>query len=364
LDQLLGTLETVGFLSEEEAKKIRGRQKKDLRSLPEILRQSGVIEIREFQILLRERIEEIVFPLFRSRRGRFSFTQGKTRSSEWNLNDPLSVEPMILEGLRQSDEWPMLKRRVGSFQEIPKRQVAFGEKKRGGGVCKAWALRRWRAKSGDNPTTANDLSDVDVVSTDEPSLSSAEKMIYNKVDGRRSVGEIISTMPLSDHSASKAFLTLLDRGLIRFDREKKQIGKERDADARGEGLIKGALVLVGVILFVFTVSLTTRPQQITWVQGSLERGLAPTFRLFNHYQRERVLRAIEMYRMEHGAVPPGLSNLVQEHLLGEEDLSLWGKNRFSYQADSTTGPRLLIVPSHEPEQGQNPLPKRSSNAVY
>ena len=114
-EQLLDALETLGFLSAEEVGKIQDQQEKDLRGLPEILRQRGVVEYREFDLLLREQIEEILFPVFQKRKGTFSFVQDKMLSSEWVLSEPLPVEPIILEGLRQTDEWPMLKKRIGSF---------------------------------------------------------------------------------------------------------------------------------------------------------------------------------------------------------------------------------------------------------
>ncbi len=345
-EQLLSTLETMGFLSGEEARKIRDQQKKDLRSLPEVLGQLGVLEIREFHILLRERVEEILFPMFNRRKGRFSFVQDKTLSSEWSLNDPLSVEPIILEGLRQSDEWPMLKKRVGSFQEVPKRQLVFGQEKGWRSAWKAWVGSLLRGRWGKREGDVNNLSDLDVVPKDEPSLSSAEEMVYNMVDGTRNVGEIISSLPLGAHSASKAFLALLDRGWVRFDKA-AEVGKEGDAEAWRGGLVKGALLLVGLILLVFSVSFITRPQHITWVQGSFREGLVPTYRLLNSHQRERTRKAIELYQEEHDDFPPGLSTLVQEHLLLPEDLSLWGNNRFTYHKDPEAGYRLLIIPSQE-----------------
>ena len=343
-EQLLDALETLGFLSAEEVGKIQDQQEKDLRGLPEILRQRGVVEYREFDLLLREQIEEILFPVFQKRKGTFSFVQDKMLSSEWVLSEPLPVEPIILEGLRQTDEWPMLKKRIGSFQEVPQRQLIFG-----GERSRAWMQwmrglwkRRKGAEEGDDP----EMSALGLLPDEEPSLSSAEKVVYSLVDGKHSVGEILSASSLGEYSAGRAFLSLLNRGWIRFDRTADQVRREKkEAGARKGGLIKGTLILAGLIFLVLYIHYVTSPRQISWIQEPFQEGLVPVFRLLNNQQRERVLQAVDVYRQENGGDPTRLSDLVQKNLLRKEDLSLWGSNRFSYQVDPRTGYRLLIVPS-------------------
>lgn len=346
MDQLLSALEMMGFLSSEEAGKIRTQQKTDLRSLQEILRQRGVMEFREFDLLQREQIEEILFPIFQKRKGTFSFIQDKKLSSEWVLSEPLAVEPIILEGLRQTDEWPMLKKRIGSFQEVPQRQLVFGEDRPRAWVRWAKVFRR-RGRSAEQADDL-ELSSLNVLPEEEPSLSSAEKIVYSLVDGERNLEEIFSCSMLGESSASRAFLSLLNRGWIRFDKTVDQIQREKkESQGRTASLIKCAVVLMVFVALVLTLYSVTSPRQISWIQKPFQEGWVPVYRLLNNQQRERVLHAIDLYQQEYGRDPTRLSDLVQKNLLRTEDLSLWGSNRFSYQLDPTSGFNLLVIPSQQ-----------------
>jgi len=94
------------------------------------------------------------------------------------------------------------------------------------------------------------------------------------------------------------------------------------------------------------MSLFSRSVDITWVRYPTWEGGNSVYRLLNQHQRARVMRAVELYREEQGAVPSELSDLVRVHLLREDDLSLWGRNAFSYTGDPPDVFRLLIVPTH------------------
>ena len=347
-DHLVGILVRVGYLSEEDVRRLQKRQAKDLTSLREILRGEALLGPREIDILLREAIEELLFPIFQKRRGEFFFLQDKTLPSEWELREALAPEPLVLEGLRKTDEWPLLKKRIGSFQEVPQRKLAL----HGAGRL-PWKKRAkvlWdRVRHRPEDETSEWLEDS--LLEGEPSLSSAEKAVYSLIDGRRNIEEIIHVSLLGEFSACQAFLSLLDRGWIRFAGPATQavgrlsppaVPKERER----ANLIRGAVVLAVAVVLLLTIQFVTQgpqPKRLTVVP--IVREEAPVYRLLNHAQRDRILCALDVYRKETGRYPEALTDLVQVRLLRRDDLSLWGANRFSYSVESDGKFQLLIAPS-------------------
>ncbi len=349
-DHLVGILFRVGYLSDEDVRRLEKRQVNDLTSLKEILRGEALLGPREIDVLLREHIEEILFPLFQKRRGDFFFIQDKALPSDWELREPLAPEPLVLEGLRKSDEWPLLKKRIGSFQEVPQRQLAPSDSGRLPVKKRVRAfLGRVRGKDGEQ---GSDWEEEDLLAEGEPSLTTAERSVYSLIDGRRNIEEIIHISLLGEFSACQAFLSLMDRGWIRFAAPETAAPSDRvttrvTSHSERANLIGGALALSGAVVLLLTIQFASLdPDANRLGVVPIVREEAPVCRLLNHAQRDRVLQALKVYRREKGHYPVELSNLVEEKLLLREDLSLWGSNRFSYVTGPDGDYQLLIAPSN------------------
>jgi hypothetical protein len=349
-DQLAGILLRVGYLSEKDLQSLEKRQANDLSSLKEILRGQALLGPREIDALLTEAIEELLFPVFQKRRGEFFFVQDKRLPSDWELREPLSPEPLVLEGLRKSDEWPLLKKRIGSFHEVPQRRLAVEEPEHP--RWKERVTNLWNRVRGRVQQEVPDGSQEEVPLEGEASLSSAEKAIYSLIDGRRNIEEIIHASLLGEYTACQAFLSLMDRGWIRLADPEVAIPAEEavsPAGGRGEGsnLIRGALALSLALILLLTIQVVSpAPGERRLRAVPIVREEAPVCRLLNHAQRDRVMKALELYRKEKGRYPDELSELVQERLLLDKDLSLWGASRFSYVARADRF-QLLIAPAAE-----------------
>ena len=63
-DYLMGILCRVGYLSEEDVRRLKKRQANDLTSLKKILRGEALLAPKQIDVLLREHIEELLFPVF------------------------------------------------------------------------------------------------------------------------------------------------------------------------------------------------------------------------------------------------------------------------------------------------------------
>lgn len=346
-DSLLEVLCKLGHLSEERAGEFRKMRAEDLRSLPALLERELILPAGEIDRILRQHTEEMLFPIFQLKRGSFFFEAGEALAEDLQITPPLPVEPILLEGLRKADEWPMLKKRIGPFQQVPQRQLALGARLGGGWIRSFRALRkRMRADAGDSE---EEWADRDSLLEEEPSLTETERLVYGLIDGKRSIEAIVSASGIGEFSACQALLALRDRGWIRTAPKDRPVPTPRKpgrplARARREWLGTG-VVLGGLLaLFLFSQIVTEGGYRPWWREVPFLQGSGPVQRVLNHQQRERVRQALAVYRLENGAYPSELVGLVDARLLRERDLSLWGPNRFSYQPAPEDTYRLLIVP--------------------
>jgi len=347
VEQMLQTLGDLGFLSEQERENTRKQLEVDLRSLPEVLRQQGVLEIREFEMLLQERIEELLFSVFPQHKGTFSFVQDKRIPSEWGLKDSLPVEPLILEGLRRTDEWPMLKKRVGSFRRVPRRKLMAEPHAHESWKDRVKNLFRKQAGQGGAPPDKDEEDLAETGPQEWLPLTSSEKHLYALVDGRRNLGEVLTGSTLGQYVASRAFLSLLEKGWVQLPSHESPPDKEAVFGARKGRLGRIWLLLGGLTILLWWGQPMRDQDRRLWIQGPVPEVLPQAARLLNNRQREQVQKGIEIYQKENGRLPSKVSDLLDENILRPHHLSLWGPNRFSYQVDPAGGYRLLIVPGQE-----------------
>ena len=333
-DHLLNILFNMGYLSDEEADKLRKRKQRDLTSLTEILRQEGLMVPTKINALLREHTEELIYPVFEKRKGSFSFVQDSVLPEDLELQDPLAPEPVVLEGLRKNDEWPMLKKKLGSFQEVPQRQYP-------GDVIRGSKKKKTAAK-GDQ-----EWQGIDAVLEEDDDVLSHKRIIFEFVDGKRSIHEIIQAAPFGQFTTCQALLALLDEGRIRLARPDVRFYRMKRSSLLGKAdLIKGSFAVLGLLAIVIQLHyIINNPEEGLKKKIPLPTKLIPVYQMINQPREEHVTQALEIYKMEQGAYPDKLSSLVHAKLLYKNNLLLWGDNQFYYQHDPVNGYSLKIVPA-------------------
>ncbi len=342
-DHLLMILFNLGFLSEEEVLNLKNRQKKDLNSLTELLRQEGLLEPAKLNTLLREHTEELIFPIFQRRKGAFNFIQDKVLPADLELPEPLAPEPVIIEALRKSDEWPMLKKKIGPFHEIPQRQITLE-----GGASSFWKNKLpglgKTTQTGDK--TNDEWKEIDSLLEGEVTFPTIEKVIYALIDGKRTIFEIIQESAFGEYTACKALLSLLEDGRISLLDPKHVSSQAKKVSVSGrKDLFKGGIAFFGLLAIIFAVQFITKnPAQKSLVALPFIYEVPPVQQLFNQPRQDRVLRALELYMKEKGGYPEQLSDLVQARLLYKDQLMLLGANQFSYDPKPKDGRFLKIIP--------------------
>src|SRR6266704_1413689 len=141
---------------------------------------------------LQLQISQMIYRLFRWRDGEYDFTQEEHVDYDKEHVAPMSAESILMEGARILDEWPMIEKGIRSFSAVY----------RHANVEIAAALKGAAAKAGkDDAARAITLSDED-------------RKVYQLVDGRRTVQEIVERCSLSEFDTCRLLYELIGRQLL------------------------------------------------------------------------------------------------------------------------------------------------------
>jgi Domain of unknown function (DUF4388) len=125
-----------------------------------------------------DQIEEAAFSLLTWTEGEFEFRGGGPAADE-DIIVELSVDGVIMDGVRRLDEWDLIINSLGSLQHVPRL---------------AW--------------------DEEVVSRGGVQLSAEDWRVVSSVDGRRDIGSIIRECGLNRFAAAKVLYRLANTGLV------------------------------------------------------------------------------------------------------------------------------------------------------
>lgn len=344
-DQVLQILARLGYLTEEDARRIRKRRETDLRGIRGILQEMGIIDSRDLDALFHQQVEELIYPLFRVRKGRFSFHSDRLLPSELEFLEPLAVEPLVLDGLRRLDEWPLIRKRVGSYGGVPYRKAAApsGVSPRTGWLGRLFGRVGLQDQTAPEPlTSSSDSTD----GGEDSNLSAAEKWVYRLVDGNRRISEILEMSNLGEYVTCKALLTLQERGWIAIDSyvPRPETGRAAQLPGRrGRNWVLSSALFGASAVSVLLAALVLG-RGLGGTEWTAVKGREAMARLFNQQARLLVIDALELYRLERGSYPERLEDLAEARLLDPETLHLKGDNEFSYRREGPLQFRLHISP--------------------
>src|SRR5213593_1520332 len=178
LENRLGhVLMKSGLLTQDQLNRALEIQKETLQRLGFILTHYGIISAEALKHAVQLQILQIVYRLFRWKDGDYHFSQETTIEYDRDNVAPITAESILMEGARMIDEWPIIEKRIRSYDMV------------------------FRKKLTDQEIVVSD--DADEVDFDEGSaarrrkhalgtekirISAEEKAIYDGVDGTMTVG--------------------------------------------------------------------------------------------------------------------------------------------------------------------------------
>lgn len=179
LEKCLRALLRRGSLLPRTLEEVREHAATQGADLMQTLQAGGFIDPAELESLMAVEIEEEIHELFFCRDARFEFHEGIDRLEELEgvVDERFSInaDSIVMEAARRIDEWSYISERIPSQQAVMDRSAAV---------------------------------------YDEEDAESTNRIVYDLVDGRRSIARIVELSGQSSFVVSKALAQLLDSGHV------------------------------------------------------------------------------------------------------------------------------------------------------
>ena len=317
-------------------------QKRSLRRLGDILVGSGAVSKDDLRQMTSLQTTETVFKLFHWRSGTYAFEPGDVEYDAETMT-PMRAESVLMEGFRQVDEWPLVRKKITSA---------------------AMTFERLEELSDEPPAPEpGKAEEDDVDAAFDFDGGGAEKDGHGKALGRnarkvyalalpgRTVEKIVDLSRLGEFETCKALLDLVNQGVLApLAPPRRSAAASVGAYTRGwkdrirEGLARAlATAAIAAVLAFLAFHLNDRGLSFADPGGGRALRDNAVQRFVSRAELSRLRGALEVYRLERGEYPRGLDALVRAGLVTRSDLR-WPWTRDYHYRRSPEGRFVLLPP--------------------
>jgi hypothetical protein len=324
-----------GLLSVEQLGRALEIQKETLQRLGFILTHYGIISPDALRQAIQLQILQIIYRLFRWKDGDYHFSQETTIEYDRDNVVPITAESILMEGARMIDEWPIIEKRIRSYDMVFRKKNTSQE---------IVVVGAEDADEIDFDGSASLSKKKKAGGSDRIRISQEEKSIYDLVDGARTVGDIVESSRLPEFDTNKALYELLTRDLV----EEVRGAAERAAEATPLDETEVAetpvpLPLVAVLAILAILSLATsfkNPLNTLHPLAAPHNSMvAETKKAVSLERIESIGDGIEKYSGVTGRLPAKLQELVPNYIPDSLLRDPWG-NAYKYLQQPS---RYLVI---------------------
>lgn len=319
LENRLGSvLMRTGYLTQDQLNRALEIQKETLQRLGYVLTHYGIISAESLKEAIQLQIMQIVYRLFRWKDGDYHFSQETTIEYDRDNVTPISAESILMEGARMIDEWPIIEKRIRSYDMV------------------------FRKKLTDQEIVVVGSEDADEIDfdgtrakkrkgfSDTIRISQEEKSIYDLVDGTMTVNDMVEVARLSEFDTNKALYELLTRDLIEEVRgasAAQVIEQSTPVDETEVAETPVPLPLVILLVVLALASLVTSVKNPLNTFRPLTGGMSSigaTRKAISLQRIEAIGQALEKYNDVNGRLPTELAQLTPHYLGASMLRDPWG----------------------------------------
>jgi hypothetical protein len=334
---LLGSLMVrAGVLSQEQLERALEIQKQTLRRLGDILVDEKLVTRELFREMYQLQTTETLYRLFHWKDGTYEFEQVEVDYDREAIT-PIRSENVLMEGFRMVDEWPMVRKKITSYD------MTFVRRK----SLTAAAAAPSSVEGNDELDAAFGALEGGAPEAEAPSedLGPYERKVFELAEPERTVQEIIDLSRMGEFETCKSLLNLVDAGYLEPVAPKKK-GKPL-AGARGGTVeaLRGVFVqaLMGVIVLGLVAGATYLGLHFFVAPGTPLRAREVEEVLAGE-QAARIARALEVYRVEVGRYPETLAQLQEAGLLSKRDGTYPYGRPWYYRPPREAGDGYTLLP--------------------
>jgi hypothetical protein len=238
-------------------------------------------------------------------RGSYEFEPGAV---EWDqaTATPISSEALLVEGHRRLDEWPGIRKRIGSPSTT------------------------FRRSAGSSPPPA------------DAGLSELERHALKLAEPGRTAERIVDLSRAGEFEACKALATLVSRGLLEPLPGGGSGSGARDLGGRlanAAARLTGTLALAALLAGLGWLAVGRGPVREGQVRLQISDRAAE--RLVARQELSRLRAALEVWRLEHGEYPSALQALVDAGLVRRAEIRRPYPEEYYYRRGEPGGFVLL-----------------------
>jgi len=320
-DRLGNVLVKQGKITRERLEDALSVQKQTLQRLGHILASGSAITTRDLRDALQVQVSQIVFRVFRWRDGRYLFTAAEAVDYDRENFVPMSADFILMEGIRMVDEWPIIEKKIPSFDMVFRPVVD---------------PTLIEVGSGAGPEASVPDERVAASSTGRIRLAADEERVFRKVDGVRTVQAIIDATGAGEFEVCRTLFDFLNRNLIGPAGHASSAAADEAAEDTASPLPGYAVaVLVSALALAGLAVQHRAPFAVT----GMDSVLPGTYDVLRdgvlRSRLSRLERAIEAWRATHGSSPPALDDLVKAGLVEASYLRDPWARPFRYETDAS-----------------------------
>ncbi|MBL9037677.1 MAG: DUF4388 domain-containing protein [Archangium sp.] len=307
-------------------------QKRTLQRLGDVLVSHRVITAEKFSEMVQLQTSETLYRLFTWKSGTYAFEQVDVEEDP-SLT-PLRAESVLMEGFRRVDEWPVVKKKITTYQ------MTFERKK---------DLPAAPAPAADAFDAALDDAFAEEKKSENKgefqSVGENERRVYGLVASGRTVQGIIDLSLLGEFETAKALCNLINLDYLVGVAPSGKVVDETDEGplARLAGLAGRVAITALVVGSLYFVGAQTSLGSFRLGSGNATTFTDPAAQRFaSAQQRSRIEAALEVYRLETGDLPESLESLADTGILSANDLRYPWREMYYYRR--TEPGRYVLLP--------------------
>jgi len=312
------------LLTQDQLNRALEIQKETLQRLGFILVHYGIISAEALKQALQLQILQIVFRLFRWKDGDYHFSQETTIEYDRDYVVPVSAESILMEGARMIDEWPIIEKRIRSYDMVFRKKLTDQE------IVVVGVSED--ADEVDFDSDATPIRRRKPLISDKIRISREEKAIYDIVDGTMTVRDVMEVSKFSEFDTAKSLYELLTRDLIEEVRGSAAAAvlaqvTPLDETEVAETPVPLPLVAVLALLAILSLSMSFRnPLNRLRALGPAVRAssVTETRKAISIERIEQIGEAVEAYNLVNGHLPTRLQDLTPVYIAPSLLHDPWG----------------------------------------
>ncbi len=284
----------------EEALKV---QQETFQQLGHVVVNLGFLEEEELRQSLEMQVNETIYRLFRWTEGEYHFDQDADIVGMDGGFPPLSCEGILMEGVRMLDEWPIVESRIAS------REMVFKKLRPG---SKVQVVEDGTEIDRMDDGALRELLGPGYRPDEFVPLTTKESVVYEKIDGKRSVQAIVDSVSLYEFDACKSLYDMAERAIIAEASQREILSAPARPGVRqiAPGLVY-ALYAVLIVWLTAAVA-TNRMNPLNYLTvpppEALKADSLKALQFGLKLSRLKIL--LEAYRMREGRFPGSLDELA------------------------------------------------------